>query len=313
MIRLFLSHASEDKEAFVEPLAIALRSDFEVWYDRYSLTLGDSLLGKISEGLSACDYGVVVLSPSFFSKRWPQTELDGLFALETTERKVILPIWMNVSEADVRDFSPILAGRLGVSTDVGLENVILEIKRAVGLADRIRDIGRSAWKAKFEAIDADLQHRRASEQRAKTVSGVEEVRLAARAIVLDARTRGKSLGESMASFTVEERHRGGTPDAESMTLHGPKRISLHLSFTAPVTNSVQHTKLQVGIFRDNDDFDDQGFQQILREDFDANYDHEFKIYWSNSTHTFSTGDALLDFFFEKFADAVERFVNHDEG
>jgi hypothetical protein len=64
LMRLFISHASEDKD-FVRPLAEALRPDFEVWYDEYKLTLGDSLLAKIDEGLASCDYGVVVLSPSF--------------------------------------------------------------------------------------------------------------------------------------------------------------------------------------------------------------------------------------------------------
>jgi hypothetical protein len=39
MITLFLSHASEDLEYFVRPLAEALKSDFKVWYSEYELTL----------------------------------------------------------------------------------------------------------------------------------------------------------------------------------------------------------------------------------------------------------------------------------
>jgi TIR domain len=137
-IKLFLSHAHEDKDDFVRPLAEALRADFKVWYDEYELKLGDSLRGKIDEGLRTCDYGVVVLSPNFFAKKWPKAELDGLFSLETKERKVILPIWKDVTEDDVRKFSPILAGRLGVSTDEGIAKVMYEIKRAVGLVDRYK-------------------------------------------------------------------------------------------------------------------------------------------------------------------------------
>src|SRR5437764_1180332 len=102
-VKIFLSHASEDQADFVRPLADALVSfpeEFEVWYSEYELTLGDKLLAKIDEGLKNCDYGVVVLSPQFFAKRWPREELEGLFQLETTERKVILPIWKNVSAED---------------------------------------------------------------------------------------------------------------------------------------------------------------------------------------------------------------------
>jgi hypothetical protein len=68
-VKLFISHASEDKTDFVRPLAEALKSHFAIWYDEHELTLGDSLLKKINAGLAACDYGVVVLSPAFFQKR----------------------------------------------------------------------------------------------------------------------------------------------------------------------------------------------------------------------------------------------------
>src|SRR5260370_34096642 len=101
-MRLVISHASEDKDDFVRPLAERLRQVFDVWFDEYELTLGDRLLAKITEGLRSCDFGVVVLSPAFFAKKWPQAELDGLFALEEPTKKVILPIWKDVTEEDVR-------------------------------------------------------------------------------------------------------------------------------------------------------------------------------------------------------------------
>jgi hypothetical protein len=72
-----------------------------------------------------------VLSPYFFNKDWPKKELDGLVALEINGRKVILPVWRNVTRHDVAKYSPILAGRLAVSTSTGLDNVIGEIKRAI--------------------------------------------------------------------------------------------------------------------------------------------------------------------------------------
>src|ERR1043166_4069130 len=107
---LFICHASEDQEDFVRPLAEALRKEYEnVWYSEYELTLGDSLLQKIDQGLASCDFGVVVLSKPFFEKRWPRAELDGLFARETRARKVILPIWKDITEDEVKARSPILA------------------------------------------------------------------------------------------------------------------------------------------------------------------------------------------------------------
>jgi hypothetical protein len=37
-------------------------------------------------------FGVVILSPAFFAKEWPNKELDGLVAREDSRGKVILPI-----------------------------------------------------------------------------------------------------------------------------------------------------------------------------------------------------------------------------
>src|SRR4051812_4331468 len=120
--QIFILHASEDKDSCVRPLAYALRSaGLGVWYDEHALTLGDSLRQAISRGLSQSQYGVVILSPHFFAKEWPQRELDGLAALEVGGRKAILPVWHNIGLDQVRAFSPILADRLAVSTSRGLD------------------------------------------------------------------------------------------------------------------------------------------------------------------------------------------------
>jgi len=48
---LFISHATEDKESFVRPLADALKKrEFNVWYDEFTLKLGDSLRRSIDQG-----------------------------------------------------------------------------------------------------------------------------------------------------------------------------------------------------------------------------------------------------------------------
>jgi hypothetical protein len=74
----FISHASEDKQEFVRPLADALQAlGSSIWYDDFALTVGDSLRRSIDHGLANSRWGVVVLSPNFFAKHWPQIELDG--------------------------------------------------------------------------------------------------------------------------------------------------------------------------------------------------------------------------------------------
>ena len=89
---VFICHASEDKASVVRPLAAELETrGISVWLDEGQLTIGDSLRGKIDHGLRESRFGVVVLSPSFFGKRWTQWELDGLVDREVTSgAKVVL-------------------------------------------------------------------------------------------------------------------------------------------------------------------------------------------------------------------------------
>jgi len=132
----FVSHASEDKD-IAEPLVQRLAdTGARIWYDRIVLTLGDSLREKIDEGLATSRYGIVILSPDFFRKDWPPRELNGLVAREVDGRKVVLPIWHNISADEVRRYSPTLADRLAAMTSSGLDSVVDEILRAAGAADR---------------------------------------------------------------------------------------------------------------------------------------------------------------------------------
>jgi hypothetical protein len=114
---VFISHASEDKEGFVRPLAEDLRGrNVKVWYDEFSLGWGASLRRSIDVGLARSRFGIVVLSEFFFKKEWTQRELDGLFALEMDGRSRILPIWHKISKDEVRKFSPLLADKLALNS-----------------------------------------------------------------------------------------------------------------------------------------------------------------------------------------------------
>ena len=98
----------------MRPLAEELSfKGVNVWYDELTLTVGSSLRRSIEKGLIDSRHGIVILSPDFFKKEWPQKELDGLNALEDGVRTVVLPIWHKVNKADVLQYSPILAGPCG--------------------------------------------------------------------------------------------------------------------------------------------------------------------------------------------------------
>ena len=136
----FHSHASDYKAAVARPLYRALtRAGVTVWYDEGVLTIGDSLRRKIDDGLSRCRFGIVILSPKFFSKDWPQRELDGLVARENTSgEKAILPVWHNLTKSQVAKFSPTLADRLAGNSKDGVSSLVRKIKEALEASPKPR-------------------------------------------------------------------------------------------------------------------------------------------------------------------------------
>jgi hypothetical protein len=126
---VFISHASEDKASIVEPLARALEGHgLRVWYDDFVLRVGDVLRRRIDAGLARSRFGIVVLSPTFLAKNWPQYELDGLVTLAMQSgRQMILPIWHQLDQADVARSSPSLAG-VALRTD---QHSVADIARQI--------------------------------------------------------------------------------------------------------------------------------------------------------------------------------------
>ncbi len=133
---VFISHASEDKDAIVRDLASALASaGLDVWYDEFELRVGSSLRRSIDQGLANSRFGVVVLSNAFFKRDWPNYELDGLVTREMASggQQLILPIWHNVTKDEVIRYSPSLADKLALRT---ADSTVIEI--AAEIASVIR-------------------------------------------------------------------------------------------------------------------------------------------------------------------------------
>lgn len=116
---VFISHASEDKDSVVRPLALALKEKgVNVWYDEFELKIGDSLRRKIDQGLSKSKFGIVVISRSFIKKGWTNYELDGLMIKAISGQQLLLPIWHDITKQEVIDYSPSLADKVARNTSL---------------------------------------------------------------------------------------------------------------------------------------------------------------------------------------------------
>lgn len=130
----FICHDSQDKDDVVRELAHQLvRMGCPVWYDEYSLRVGDSLRKKIEGGIKECKKCILILSPRFLSNEgWTKAEFDSIYTKEIAEKgNVMLPVWHGVTTEMVYNYSPRLADRVGISTDLGITEVARQLQIAI--------------------------------------------------------------------------------------------------------------------------------------------------------------------------------------
>lgn len=129
---VFISYANEDKATVVLLAAELDAQGVKPWFDKTELTMGIGLRRSIDYGLAHSRFGVVFMSHSFFSKEWPQRELDGLVALQVDGRQRVLPVWHGLTHDDVLGYSPMLADTIAARTsDSTIEEIAAEIARIV--------------------------------------------------------------------------------------------------------------------------------------------------------------------------------------
>jgi hypothetical protein len=130
----FISHDSRDKD-IAKQIAIELqRLTCPVWYDEFSLKVGASLRDSIETGLKSCRKCVLVLSPHFFANHgWTRKEFDSIFTREILEkRQLVLPVWHDVTEQSVFDYSPSLLNVKGLDWNrLGKDEVCKQLFNAI--------------------------------------------------------------------------------------------------------------------------------------------------------------------------------------
>lgn len=156
---VFICHASEDKEAFVRPLALRLaQAGLRVWFDEFALRPGDSLRDSIDRGLRSSRTCVVVLSPRFIGRSWTEWELNGIVQRHlASEESILLPVWLDLSAAQVRQFSPSLADLVAVraGTDISaVARTLAGLIRPPTLPNKVNgsEILENAMKALAESV-----------------------------------------------------------------------------------------------------------------------------------------------------------------
>jgi hypothetical protein len=107
---VFICHASDDKADVAEPLYKQLDSvGIRCWYDRGEILWGDSIVGKINEGLKSSRFVIVVISPALLRKTWATKEMNAALSQEIDSGATrVLPLMVG-SDEEIQQMSNDLA------------------------------------------------------------------------------------------------------------------------------------------------------------------------------------------------------------
>lgn len=129
---LFLCHAWDDRRGAAKELHDLLQTmGVTVWFSEKDVALGASLIREIDRGLSKSRIGIVLVTPALFKSLDAEGVADKeLSALLATDR--VIPVAHGTTFEALRDVSPLLAARSGLSTEgSSLEDVAAKIADTV--------------------------------------------------------------------------------------------------------------------------------------------------------------------------------------
>ncbi len=131
---VFLCHAWDDRKGAAKELYDILKTQgVSVWFSEKDVPLGAPLLREIDKGLANSRMGIVLVTPSFLKRIKGEgiadKELSALLA-----RDLLVPIVHNTTFDDLREVSPLLGSRSGLSTtEEPMEEVAAKIAELVKL------------------------------------------------------------------------------------------------------------------------------------------------------------------------------------
>lgn len=115
----FVSYDARNRDEIARPIAARLSAIGErVWFDDFNLRPGDNLRQTIEDGLQKCRQCVLLVTKELLSNEaWAKVEYDAIFSREVSEkRKIIVPVWVDVTRPEVEAFSLSLANKFAVLT-----------------------------------------------------------------------------------------------------------------------------------------------------------------------------------------------------
>jgi len=135
---VFLCHAWDDRQGAAKELHDLLQSlGVSVWFSEKDVLLGAPLLREIDKGLAKSRVGIVLVTPALLRRIQgegiAEKELSALLA-----RDLLVPVVHNTTYEALREVSPLLGSRSGLSTaEEPMANVAAKLAELVALESKV--------------------------------------------------------------------------------------------------------------------------------------------------------------------------------
>lgn len=124
---VFLCHAWKDRTESAKTLHDLLETrGVSVWFSEKDVILGSSLLREIDKGLAKSRIGIVLVTPAFLERVQGEASIADKELSALLARDVLVPIVHNTDYEALREVSPLLASRSGLSTKENTMEVVAD-------------------------------------------------------------------------------------------------------------------------------------------------------------------------------------------
>jgi RNA-directed DNA polymerase len=126
---VFISHASEDKEAIARPIFEACgKLGLKCFLDEAHIGWGQSFTTKINTALGSARTVLAIISPTSVTKEWPVVEVNTALSLEVSRQKKVVPLL--VGKPDLTRL-PLIGGKDSMAWSGDAMAVARRLKAAV--------------------------------------------------------------------------------------------------------------------------------------------------------------------------------------
>ena len=134
---IFISHAHDDREQYIVPLARAMeQSGITFWLDTVETGWGQDFVGGINRGLASARFMLFCLSRNFIGRRWPEAELWATLLSQARDGSPrVLPLILN-SKEEVFARYPLLGSTAHLEFDQGIDVIAHAIAQRTGALRR---------------------------------------------------------------------------------------------------------------------------------------------------------------------------------